>query len=69
MDTNIDKVERMLRAGKTVDNIKAITGGYGRPILRLADTIHKLRKRGLSIETLPIRCKTTGTSTARYFLA
>lgn len=69
MKTQKQVVLKRLLAKKTVNTIDAIRGKYGNMfILRLSDIIFNLRKKGYIIDTMPVKNKTNGSSTAKYIL-
>lgn len=61
--THVDRVEKWLRSGKSITS----QGAWNRwNNTRLADTIHKLRKRGIPIVTEEVRIE--GAKYAKYRL-
>jgi len=66
--TNIDIIYDRLRKGLPVSTIGAVSGRYGKIMLRLGDIIFRLRNEGNVIKTIPIKNKTNSSKTAKYIL-
>lgn len=66
--SNVQIIADMLLSGKSVNTIGAVTGKYGRIMLRLSDIIFRLRNEGMLIKTIDVKNKTNQGYTAKYIL-